>query len=218
MQWPLNVAFTTDGTRLVVLAQNGGVTVLDGRETYDLDAWELAYRSIADQRVVADAVQRIHESTAVPRLRREAAERAARALGDSALPLWLEADDLVGTPGQTRGDCQRALEYADIAMSMMPAHPWPIETRGMALFRLGRYEESTAAFRRAVELRGGYQMVDLAFLRMALYRLGRTEEARELEPEMAAYSERLQGLDRMSPLELAWLRELSLVMAEAEKK
>jgi len=218
VQWPLNVAFTADGTRLVVLAQNGGVTVLDGRETYDLDAWELAYRSIADQRVVADAVRRIHESTAVPRLRREAAERAARALGDSALPLWLEADDLVGTPGQTRGDCQRALEYADIAMSMMPAHPGPIETRGMALFRLGRYEESTAAFRRAVELRGGYQFVDLAFLRMALYRLGRTEEARELEPEMAAYSTRLQGVDRMSPLELAWLRELSLVMAEAEKK
>jgi tetratricopeptide (TPR) repeat protein len=88
----------------------------------------------------------------------------------------------------------------------------------MALFRLGRYEESTAAFRRAVELRGGYQFVDLAFLRMALYRLGRTEEARELEPEMAAYSTRLHGLDRMTPLDLVWRRELSLVMAEAEKK
>lgn len=104
------------------------------------------------------------------------------------------------------------------AARMMPAHPQPIEARGLALYRLGRLQDSAEASRRAVELRGGYDLIDIVFLRMAMLRLGRDQDASRLDNELVSYRFRQQRVDRPIDIEQPWIAELDAIQREIKKK
>jgi len=211
-------AFADGDTRIRVRANDGSVTLLDGRPTYDYSADELVRRLFQECDSSAEVVERIRQDRTLTPALRTSAEARALARGDFADRQWAVAENLAGRAGQPVRDYRRALTYADTAAAMMPAHPQPIEARGMALYRLGRLEESVAAFRRAVELRGGPDLVDLAFLQMALVRLGRTEEADRLTAEMTGNLIRRSGIEGMQPDEQLWITELEAVRRGITKK
>jgi WD40 repeat protein len=214
----LRVAFTADETRLLVLSKIGVVTVFDARSAYTFDTQELVRRLYREHGLSADVIARIRADTSLAPALRDAAERLARAQGDVVSNAWIAAEELARVPTRTRRDCERALAWADTAVRMMPGHPLSFEVRGLALYRLGRLEECVRAFRRAVELRNGYELVDLVFLRMAALSLGRDDEGRRLAAEQLGYLARLQGVGGLSTVEYGWLAELNAAQAQAAKR
>jgi WD40 repeat protein/serine/threonine protein kinase len=214
----LRAAFTPDDTRIVALAVDGTVTIFDGRPAYDFEAETLVRRLFAAHDLSAAVVRQLRSDSHLAPPLREAAERLAQGQGDSAEWALTTAEGLARPPGRTPGDYQRALACADEAARLMPGHPLPLEARGLALYRLGRFQESIGVFRRAVELRDGYQLVDLVFLRMANLRLGKIADAQRLDSEVLAYRSRLQGVELLTSVEVSWLAEMREVEAQAAKK
>jgi WD40 repeat protein/serine/threonine protein kinase len=76
----------------------------------------------------------------------------------------------------------QALRQAETACQLIPKHGGLLRTRGVAQYRVGKYAEAVASLTEADQLgapaRGGSMPVDLAFLALAHYRLGQTEQAR----------------------------------------
>ena len=88
----------------------------------------------------------------------------------------------VRAPDGRRDDYLRALRRAEAAVRLAPENGTYLKTLGVALYRVGRYEEALEALRRAIALdtakRGGPTPTELAFLAMAHHRLGHAAEAR----------------------------------------
>ena len=99
-------------------------------------------------------------------------------------PELLDESELGGRPGSRRPPRRlpRALRRAEAAVRLAPENGTYSKTLGVALYRVGRYEEALEALRRATALdtakRGGPTPTEVAFLAMAHHRLGHPAEAR----------------------------------------
>ncbi|HLF08758.1 MAG TPA: tetratricopeptide repeat protein [Dehalococcoidia bacterium] len=94
----------------------------------------------------------------------------------SILAITAEEHVLVARANNARGELDRALERATLAIGMNPNYPEAHEALGVSLRRLGRNEEALAAHERALELRPNYPEA-LYGRGIALANLRRDEEA-----------------------------------------
>jgi uncharacterized protein HemY len=72
---------------------------------------------------------------------------------------------------------QQALRQAEAASRAMPNNPIFVNTRGLACYRVGKFEEAVEALTQSATLRKGPNAHDLAFLAMAQQKLGQVEQA-----------------------------------------
>jgi eukaryotic-like serine/threonine-protein kinase len=98
---------------------------------------------------------------------------------------------MVSRPGAEPKTYQRALRYAETACRLKPGTGFYLNTVGVAQFRSGRYADAVATLLQSDQInrkeQGSSIPADIAFLAMAYYRLGQTQEA-------TAYLERLRTL------------------------
>ncbi|MFM9994244.1 MAG: protein kinase domain-containing protein [Phycisphaerales bacterium] len=88
-----------------------------------------------------------------------------------------------------------ALESARGAFALSPENPYVVHTLGMALYRVGRFEEAIGFMRRADELRAEPANAEtLAFQALALHALGDGDRARAARDSMITLIE--NGTDR----------------------
>jgi tetratricopeptide (TPR) repeat protein len=114
-------------------------------------------------------------------VRREAIELAEASV-DRASTLNRASRAVVRDPRATPAACDRALRQAKTACRLVPYEPAYQTTLGMALYRVGQYDEATRAFSRADQVRNPpderTRVIRLAFRAMSEYRAGRLERAR----------------------------------------
>jgi Flp pilus assembly protein TadD len=106
--------------------------------------------------------------------RRQALAIAEKYTDDPALLNWA-SQGVVGRPGAKPADYTLALRQAETACRLNSQEPTYLTTLGMALYRLGKYQEALSTLRRADELNqatpGGPVPADLAFLAMSRYQI-----------------------------------------------
>jgi WD40 repeat protein/serine/threonine protein kinase len=140
-------------------------------------------------------VPRIHQSQfkdeLIERLRvdstrsepvRAAAMAIVEKLADDPELLNKASWGFVRTPDAPLDDYLRALRRAEAAVRLAPENGTYSKTLGVALYRVGRYEEALEALRRAAALdtaqRGRPTPTEIAFLAMTYHRLGDFVKAR----------------------------------------
>jgi WD40 repeat protein/serine/threonine protein kinase len=149
---------------------------------------------------------------------RAAALAFVEPLTDDPEPL----DDLswrfVRAPEGLRADYLRALCRAEAAVRLAPENSTYLKTLGVALYRVGRYEQALEALRRATALdaakNGGPTPAVLAFLAMAHWQLGDKPQARSW------YDKTVQWMDKNQPKdeELIGFRAEAAAMLGLEQK
>ena len=181
-----SVAFSRDGRRVASGGADGRVTIWESSTLPD--AWLDRRRVVFDARQRRDGLLALSESHAegddiVGRDRRldgpvaTALRQLARVRAESPARLAREAWYRVRFPGGSPSVYAEALSMAEQACDLVPNSAGLQNTLGAACYRTGHYSASVAALTRAMALRGTPQPQDLAFRAMALFRLGRRDEA-----------------------------------------
>jgi WD40 repeat protein len=111
-----------------------------------------------------------------PAVRREALA-LAKAFPEDAHALNVASSAVVHKPGAGASANQRALRQAEAACDIVPNSPTFLNTRGIACYRLGKYEEALETLARCTKLRTAPNPSDLAFLAMAHHQLGQGQQA-----------------------------------------
>jgi tetratricopeptide (TPR) repeat protein len=101
-----------------------------------------------------------------------ATERGPDALGFFA---WF----LLTCRDESFRDPPRALATADAGLAEAPRHEMLNQMRGIALYRLGQYQAAIDAFQQSAAPRGKASIVDVLFLAMSHWQLGKHKEAKE---------------------------------------
>ena len=103
---------------------------------------------------------------------------------------------LVQAPAGTRDDYLLALRRAEAAVRLAPENGTYLKTLGVALYRLGRYEDALESLRRAAALHAaknsGPTPTELAFLAMAHWQLGDKPQARSWYDKAVQWMEKNQ--------------------------
>jgi WD40 repeat protein len=86
---------------------------------------------------------------------------------------------IVRQPGAAADRYRQALAWAETACSLRPDSGFCLTTRGVAQYRLGRYQDALATLTQADERNGGF-FADRVFFLLVRHRLGQEEEARRL--------------------------------------
>jgi tetratricopeptide (TPR) repeat protein len=138
-------------------------------------------------------------------------ERALEVLPDQAEVRQELAWAFLLGPAALRNPAQ-ALPLARRAVALAPQEPLPLNTLGVAHYRLGQWDQAVESLQAAVRAnRGEMTAYDAFFLAMSLHRLGRTEEA------WANYHHALSGRAVPSDRDEAQAAELEAVRQEAER-
>jgi hypothetical protein len=134
--------------------------------------------------VKEEVVRRLHDD---PDLR-EPVRSAALALASHWQEDWLVLAEtswnVVRSPGHSRDEYLHALKQIEVVIRLSPEDPAFLTTRGVALYRAGRYQEAVEDLTRShighqAKFAGGHP-ADVAFLAMAKHRLRHQAEARQL--------------------------------------
>jgi eukaryotic-like serine/threonine-protein kinase len=156
--------------------------LLPEEEALELVAQRLIEESLRHVAVLADAPAWIAGDATLDPTVREAALRRLRGLRDDPAALNDEAWVAVVREGNRPERYVRALRQAELAEQLSPGVVSYANTRGVALFRCGRFAEAVETLSRSAAAHsadpGGPCIGDVAFLAMACRRLGRAEEAR----------------------------------------
>jgi serine/threonine protein kinase/WD40 repeat protein/tetratricopeptide (TPR) repeat protein len=125
---------------------------------------------------------------------------------------WLLA---TGRPSQQ--DLDRALKLSLRAVELAPGQQVSLNTRGVVLYRAGRYAEAVTILDQSLEAgRGQFDAFDLFFLAMAHHHLGHRDQARRSFDRAAAWMSHPGPLDAQQGKELASFRaEAEAVLAPA---
>jgi eukaryotic-like serine/threonine-protein kinase len=197
-----SLAFSRDGHWVVSGSQDGSVRVWDADLTPEQWYGPQARDIVAERFDKLFLRQEVLESLrADPELGSEvraAALALARDFEESPGPLKQAALKILvlTEPGQTRAeDYARALAWAEAACRLDPEAAGNLTTLGVAQYRAGRYADAAATLQRDDELNAAKYApngspANVAFRAMALYRLGRHEEARQ-------FLARLRGLKKL---------------------
>ena len=127
--------------------------------------------------------------------------------------------EFVRAPDARRDDYLRALRRAEAAVRLAPENGTYSKTLGVALYRVGRYEQALEALRRATALdtakNGGPTPTELAFLAMAHWQLGDKPQARSWYDKAVQWMDKNQTKDE----ELIGFRaEAAALLGVNEKK
>jgi len=212
------LALADAGAWLSVLSRDSSVGVFDTRSSYPLDADQLVYRLFAQTPLSSEVIDRLRRDPSLDRAVRHTAEQMARAQGTNGERLILESQRIAEFPGRSPQEYRRALTYAQAAVDELPASVGAADALGLALYRVGRYRDAVAAFRRGRSLRGGLEFVGAVFTPMALGRLNDEAAAQAAVDEMGVFFKGLANLYPLTPAEAGWVAELRVVGAEYNKR
>jgi WD40 repeat protein len=122
------------------------------------------------------------DTTITPTVRRRALELAEQAT-ENAAALNHASWSVVRQPGLPQERYQLALRQAQAAVRIEPEHGFIVNTLGVALYRVGKYQEALESLTRSDQLnsKGDNKSLpaDLAFLAMAHQKLGHHDEAKK---------------------------------------
>lgn len=213
---PAMIAFTGDTGELAAATPLGDVCVFRSTSSYDPTATALVDRLFAERPTAEEVVARLRDEAPLDPSVREAAVRAARARGDSPARLKGDAWGVVRAAGRTVDEYRAALAEAERAVALVPYDRTSLDTLGVALYRVGRYQDSLAALAEGEALRGRPSSLHLAFRAMCHHRLGDAESARA---EVALLREEVKDWSPTSATDdAAWLAEVqALVGAKSPK-
>jgi WD40 repeat protein/serine/threonine protein kinase len=191
-----DLAFSPDGTIIAAGA---------GRPPSDMGSvvmWESTapaggYESRRSVEIAKRIVERLHtkcgfyqdvtsglqnDATLAPAVRRIALNIAHSCMWEDAHHLTSEAWSTVRVPGKDVTAYQSALDNASRAHECMPNDPGILDTLGATQYRTGSYEDALKSLVRSARvLRSPGEEPDpgnVAFTAMALYRIGRSEDAK----------------------------------------
>jgi serine/threonine protein kinase/WD40 repeat protein len=165
----------------------------------------LAYARLRDwRRAMVDCEMFLSLTPSTEQRRPEVTRNYAQACNNVA---W----EFVVKPPVQQAAAEAALSLAQKAVSLDPHYFNFQNTLGVALYRLGRYEESIRCLEPNVKLSGQYAAFDLYFLAMSHQRLGHSAEAHEYFEQANASAKAETGLSPGHRQELAAFR------AEAER-
>jgi WD40 repeat protein/serine/threonine protein kinase len=182
------VSLHADGRRCAVSGIPTGTWIVDARPlTSELRS------KLEAQNLVAHLVRQpllkdeIHDRLRKMKTIGEAVRREALALAANLEPpsdlLALAAWEIVQYPDRSEDQYLRAVRWLEEANQVPPKNSDVLGNLGLALYRLGRFEEAVANLESAykINMSGYYGPAgrDLVGLAMAQYQLGRIEEARE---------------------------------------
>ncbi len=124
----------------------------------------------------------------------EAGERRRQARQAVANELNLQVWEKVVLPKLADDDARRALRKSHAMWRLVETDEadyaaYAANTHGVALYRMGRFEEAAAFFRKSMALKER-NAIDLAYLALALNRLGAGEEAREVLAQAEEFERR----------------------------
>jgi hypothetical protein len=129
----------------------------------------------------SDVVAALEADDSLTPAKRHRAIRRARAMGDDGLRLNRDSWGLVRSAGCDAQSYRIGLRGAEAASALEPENIDFVSTLGMAQYRNRRYDDAYKTLTRSDQLRRaqGHQSDprDVAGLTMALFRLGRIEEA-----------------------------------------
>jgi WD40 repeat protein/tetratricopeptide (TPR) repeat protein len=149
------------------------------------------------------AIDDLEAALAIQPERDEDRERLALCCNNRA---W----ELANGPGPRRNPV-RALALARRAVDLRPDEATSLNTMGVVLYRMGRFDEAVAALERSRDAhRGQYDAFDLFFLAMAHHRLGHREAARD------AFDRAVRWMGEQKHLNEQQASELAAFRAEAE--
>jgi tetratricopeptide (TPR) repeat protein len=118
---------------------------------------------------------------------------------------------LLATGRPFRQDLDRALRLSLRAVELAPGQQVSLNTRGVILYRAGRYAEAVTILEQSLEAgRGQFDAFDLFFLAMAHHRLGHRDEARRCFDRAVAW------MSHPGPLTDQHVKELAAFHTEAE--
>ena len=194
------VAFSPDGALLAAGFDGGGVRLWPSQPA--AERFRARARAQAERVALLPAIDALFEELARPervmeRLRgdvsltagqRDLALRLVRLVSDDPRKIELECWDVLRLPGADEVDLHVALWSARAAASLEPEGERYPRLVGIALYRLGRYEQALGALERSQQMRSAtYERARpdlLAFLAMTRHRLGKHEEALEAWREL----------------------------------
>jgi hypothetical protein len=202
VQGSTGVSLHPDGWRCAVTSVFTGTWIVDARPlTPELRAKRDAHNLVAHlvrkptlRHEILDQLSGMKTISAP--LRREALA-LTDALANPAIILQMAAEEIVQYPDRSEDQYRRALHWMEEANRVSPEDGVVLNTLGMTLYRLGRFEEAAKHLKRAFKLNTSGNIAppagDLLFLAMAQHRLGQQEEARQTlararDPKMQARS------------------------------
>jgi WD40 repeat protein/serine/threonine protein kinase len=177
-----SVAFSPDGTLLASAGADRTIRIADARpwtaEAADeQEAMGLVAGLFARPLRRAAVVRRVRDHQGITESVRGRALELANRFPDAPDRFHQAAAHLVRYPDLPRVRYQQSFAWVETACVLAPGADY-LTTRGIALYRLGRYAEALQTLKQADQLHGGSRPADLAFLAMAHHRLGHAPEAR----------------------------------------
>jgi hypothetical protein len=191
----------TGGAWLSVLSRDSSVGVFDTRSSYPFDADQLVSRLFAQTRLSSEVIDRLRRDPSLDRAVRHTAEQMARAQGTNGERLIAESRLIAEFLGRSPEEYRRALTDAQAAVDELPASVGAADALGLALYRVGRYRDAVAAFRRCRSLRGGLEFVGAVFTPMALGRLNDEAASQAAADELGVFFKGLANIYPTTPAE-----------------
>ena len=178
-----------DGWRCAVASVFTGTWIVDARPLTPelrrkLDAHNLIAHLVRKPMLKDEILDQLPKMKTISEPLRQEALALAAALENPSEILALAALDIVKYPDRSEDQYRRALRWLEEANWVSPNDEDVVETLGVALYRLGRFEEAAVTLKRSFDLNKtsdpvSENLLELIFLAMAQHRLGREEEARK---------------------------------------
>jgi WD40 repeat protein/tRNA A-37 threonylcarbamoyl transferase component Bud32 len=214
----LCMAFSPEGSRLISGSSDKTARIWDATplpaDVLNQVEARMRFRTIVGEQVLKEEmIKRIQADPEMSEpVRAAVLAIAGRFRDDPELSGWASLQT-ARYPGKSPAEYAWSLRMAEFAVGLAPNDFFTLTARGIALYRVGRYEDAVQTLRRADPLteprfRGPIPHV-VAFLAMALHKLGRHDEA-------LTQLDRLRVLmkkgDWVSPVWMAFLHEAEALM------
>jgi tetratricopeptide (TPR) repeat protein len=205
------LVFASDNRELMAASSETGVQVFRATSAYDPAVITLLGGASEPVNTIDELSSRLRADVSLSPALRADALRVAAARNDDPAQLENDAWRIVQDGGKTPEEYQRALDHIQRAVALVPFERTYSDALGVALYRVGRYQDSLAALERGAALRGSPSAVHFAFRAMCNHRLGRPQDARA---DLARLRDEVRLWSAFSHADnAAWLAEVEALVA-----